>query len=418
MRILFLTQVLPFPLDAGPRVRAHYVLRHLLDSGHEVTLASFVRPDDTAEAEDHLRTLGLRLHTVPMRRSHVADLSHWLMSLPTPTPFLIARDRSRAMGRLLRRLVREHAFDAVHADQLWMIPYGLRARRHAGAGTLLVTDRHNAVQRIPRMLAAGEPSRARAGALRLEAAKLRRYEKGLAPRVDRAVWVSESDRRVVEGPNGARGSRVIPICVDPDEWKPLASDRPRRRVTFVGGLHWPPNAAGVGWFLREVWPRVRGAAPDAELSVIGRVPEARAAELRRAAEGRGVEITGRVPDTAPYLRDTAAFVVPLLAGGGMRVKILDAWSRGLPVVSTPLGHEGIDAEPGRDLLVAEDAAGFADAVTTLLGDPALQDRLGRRGRRRIETSYDWRRRYRDWDDVYPPADGVLERAANAREAAR
>lgn len=421
MRVLFLTQVLPFPLDAGPKVRAYYVLRHLLEGGHHVTLASFTRADDLSEATTHLRDLGTTVHTVPMRRSRLADAAHWLTSLPTGTPFLVARDRSRAMRRLLDRLVTNGTFDAIHADQLWTLPYGIRARRRARGTPLLVADRHNAVQRIPLLLAGGEASPLRRAALRLEARKLRGYEPAVATEVDRTVWVSEQDRRTVEGPRPFPTSRVIPICVDPGEWKPVPGARLRRRVTFLGGLHWPPNAAGVEWFLDAVWPRIRAASTDATLTVLGRAPASVVARLRRLQGGADVEITGRVLDPTPYLRDTAAFVVPLHAGGGMRVKILDAWSRGLPVVSTRLGCEGIDGTHERELLVADDDGDFAAAVTRLLRDPELQDRLGRQARSRVETTYDWRRRYRDWDDVYPrgapapePVDDQEPRAAGAR----
>lgn len=404
MRILFLTQVLPYPLDAGPKVRAYYVLRHLIESGHRVTLASFTRAEDPTGAAAHLRALGAEVHTVPLRRSRVADLAHWLTSLPTRTPFLIARDRSRAMRDLLDRLMVETGFDAIHADQLWMLPYAVRGQRRAGRETLLVADRHNAVQRVPRLLAASESSWPRRAALRLEGVKLRRYERVAATEVTRTVWVSAEDRRTVEGPSGAAGSSVIPICVDPREWRPVERATDRRRVTFLGGLHWPPNAAGVAWFLAEVWPRVRETRPDAELTILGRAPATVAASLRRVA-GQGVEITGHVRDPEVHLRDTAAFVVPLHAGGGMRVKILDAWARGLPVVSTRLGCEGIEGVHERELLIADDAAGFAVAVTRLLDSPELQDRLGAAARRRIVTDYDWRVRYRDWDSVYgsPPS---------------
>ena len=128
MRVLFLTQVLPFPLDAGPKVRAYYVLRHLADSGHAVTLASFRRAGDTPGALAQLRQLCAAVHTVPMIRSPARELAAFRRSRRTGRPFLIERDEDAAMRALVRSLAKGTAPEVVHADQLWMASYA-KARR-------------------------------------------------------------------------------------------------------------------------------------------------------------------------------------------------------------------------------------------------------------------------------------------------
>jgi hypothetical protein len=138
MRILVLTQVLPYPQDAGPKIRACYVLRHLAERGHAVTLVSFVRADDTPEAVAHLRQYCPAVHTVPVRRSRPADARFLAASLLSGRPFIIARDTHHGMQALVDRLMHEHAFDVVHADQLWMAQYALRCH-----GVRRVLDAHN-----------------------------------------------------------------------------------------------------------------------------------------------------------------------------------------------------------------------------------------------------------------------------------
>jgi len=133
--------------------------------------------------------------------------------------------------------------------------------------------------------------------------------------------------------------------------------------------------------------------PDAVLTVIGKNPPA-------GLDGPGVEVTGYVVDLTPYLAETAAFVVPLHAGGGMRVKILDAWSWGLPIVSTTIGAEGIEVHPGEDILIADTAEAFAQAVIRILKDPTLAQHLARNGRQTVTKDYDWRVVYPLWDNVY------------------
>jgi glycosyltransferase involved in cell wall biosynthesis len=407
LRVLFLTQVVPYPLDAGPKVRAYYVLRHLAEAGHDITLVTFTRDTDRAAYLEHLGAFCSAVHSVPMPRSRLRDALAALRSLGGLTPVLIARDRVPAMESLLAGLARGGAYDVVHADQLWMAPYALHARAAATSGRppATVLDQHNAVFQIPQRLAAGAASPLRRALLAVEARKLVRYERRACAAFDAVVWVTEEDRealRTAIGPASGplpgidEAATVIPICIDAGEAPPLARREAAHRVTFLGGLHWPPNADGILWFAREAWPRVRAAAPEAVLTVIGQRPPAEV----RALAADGIEVTGYVPDLRPLLEETAVFLVPLHAGGGMRVKILDAWRWGLPVVTTTIGAEGIAVRHGEDVLVADGADAMAQAVLRVLRAPDLAEALRAGGLRAVAGGYHWRTVYRAWDDVY------------------
>lgn len=395
MRILYLAQLLPLPLDAGPKIRAYYVLRHLAESGHDVTLACFSRADDRQADVEALARICSAVETVPLRRSRLNDLADGLGSLASKTPFLIRRDRFPAMDDRLRTLMNRRSFDAVHADQLWMAQY---ATRHA-QGPLTVLDQHNAVFRVPERLAASRRNPALRFVLRREAAKLEAFERAMFDRFDRVVWVSEDDRAAfgVGGTPDARARhQVIPIAIDPGVRVPMPRPRPFR-VTFLGGIHWPPNAEGVRWFAERVWPRVAPAVPRAVFTVIGKGSPGR---LGGSTALERVEVTGYVASLDSYLAETAVFVVPLMTGAGMRVKILDAWCWGLPVVSTTVGAEGIRTTPGENVLVADDETRFAEAVIRVLGDGTLARRLADNGRSTVEALYDWRSVYQAWNRVY------------------
>jgi polysaccharide biosynthesis protein PslH len=409
MRILFLTQVLPYPLDAGPKTRAYYVLRYLAQS-HDVTLVSFVRGTDTPEAIAHLGKYCRAVHTVPIVRSSARNAGFLAESLVANQPFVITRDRSSAMRKALANLVETIGpFDAVHGDQLWMAPYMQHV--HALSGHLAgvcptrVLDQHNACYMIFQRLADGESNPLKRQLVRLEAHKLARYEAQICADFERVVWVTREDYDAVAAAAGQGApvvnSGVIPICIDTTAQPPLSRSPAGRRVTFLGGLHYPPNAQGVLWFAEHIFPKVLAEAPDAVLTVIGKQPPAELAQLTIPA--RNLEITGYVDDPKPYLAETSAFIVPLLAGGGMRVKILDAWCWGLPIVSTTVGAEGIAASRGQDILLADEPGEFAAHVVSLLQSPELGDRIGGGGRCSAEQKYDWRSVYRGWDDVYNQA---------------
>ncbi len=328
----------------------------------------------------------------------------------TDQSFIIKRDWVPRMAELLTSLVDEASppFDAVHADQLWMAPYALYAKRRQLGSTNLVTvlDQHNAVYLIPQRLAESEPNRAKRALLRRETRKLSQFEAQICSEVDQLVWVTDEDRSAVlqvtdgAGVASIEASPTIPICVDCDDMSVIPPSSNPFRVTFLGGLHWPPNAAGIQWFVSEVWERIAAEQPSAQLTVIGKDPPT---ALVSAAEGSSsIEITGYVDDPTPYLAATAAFIVPLHAGGGMRVKILDAWRWGLPVVSTSIGAEGISIDDGENILIADDARSFADAVLSVLHNETIARHLREEGRRSAERNYDWRSVYRAWDEIYQP----------------
>ncbi len=407
MKILFLDQLVPYPLDSGVKFRSYFVLRRLA-AEHEVTLACFSREDNTGEQIEHLRGFCREVHTVPMARSGLRNAYFMARSLATGRSFIIERDTVPAMHALVARLLRDAAaegrpFDAIHSDQLWMAQYALRGR-----GVKTVLDQHNAVHLIPRRLAEHERNPLKRALLLREAAVLARYEAAVCRQFDRVIAVTEEDRRLLEEiqrdelhPSSfiLHPSRitVIPICVDADSTPFLQRDPQSRTAIHLGTMYWPPNVDGVLWYGREVFPRVRRQVPDAWFVVAGKNPPP---EVVALGTEPGITVTGYVADPRPYLEASAAFLAPLRAGGGMRVKILDGWLWGAPIVSTTIGAEGIECHPGEDILIADTAEEFAAAVVRLMLDPALGQRLAAAGRRWAEARYDWRTGYDAVSELY------------------
>lgn len=396
MRILFLTQVLPFPLDAGPKVRAHYVLKYLSQAGHEVHLVSFVRNGESATWLPAVRRLCASVTAVPIVRSRVKDVFDGVRSVASGRPFLLVRDQQAAMWSALRMALDSRSFDALHADQLWMAPYGMNGMT---GGLSTVLDQHNAVFMVPHRMAKRQRRSIARALLEHEAIKLNAFEREACSRFDRVVWVTREDRDALIPKGGQCGLKdvVIPIATDPSAQQPIRRERPCR-IMFLGGMHWPPNHEGATWMLEQVWPAVASAVPSAVLTLIGRGGDRL---VRHAPYAHRVEAPGYVADLGQYLARTAVFVVPLWSGAGMRVKILDAWCWGLPTVSTTIGAEGMLARDGENLLLADDAASFARAVIDVLEDVGLASRLTDAGRATVETHYDWTTVYRAWDRIYP-----------------
>ena len=211
-----------------------------------------------------------------------------------------------------------------------------------------------------------------------------RCERHWCPRVALNIAVSEADAAALT--RLAPGARVavVPNGVDVDEFRPGGGAG--RGAAYVGGLHWFPNADALDYFAAEILPHVRAARPDTPVTWVG---SATADERQRYAERFGIDVSGYVDDVRPLMREAACHIVPLRAGGGTRLKILNSWAMGKPVVSTTIGCEGLEAVDGRNILIRDDPKAFAKALVAVLEDGALAERLGQAGRATAERHYSW-----------------------------
>jgi glycosyltransferase involved in cell wall biosynthesis len=157
-------------------------------------------------------------------------------------------------------------------------------------------------------------------------------------------------------------------------------------VIFVGPTYMYPNRDAIHWFLAESWSRVRQKVPAATLHLVGK---GTAGDRARYQAVGGVYCHGYLPDLREELLRASCSIVPIRIGGGTRLKILDSWAAGIPVVSTTIGCEGLAVRDGHNILVRDDPAGFADSVVRVLTDPSLRQHLGTAGRETAERSYDW-----------------------------
>jgi glycosyltransferase involved in cell wall biosynthesis len=245
--------------------------------------------------------------------------------------------------------------------------------------------------------------------LRHQARLMEDSEREWCERVTLNVAVSARDAMALKRiAPGARVS-VVPNGVDVNEFRP---SRVRARgVAFVGGLHWFPNADALEHFANDILPHLRASRRDLSVRWIG---SATAEQQRHYRERFGIDVTGHVEDVRSLLSEAACHIVPLRAGGGTRLKILNSWSMEKPVVTTSLGCEGLDAVDGKNILIRDDPRDFAAATLAVLDDGAFAHRLGRGGRATVERAYSWDIIGGDLIESYLDlANGASGRAASA-----
>jgi len=233
----------------------------------------------------------------------------------------------------------------------------------------------------------------------MEWQKLKWYEGEVGRQFDAILAVSEEDREALVSA-GCPDSRltVIPIAIDTQETRVIQRDSNARSIIHIGTMFWPPNIEGILWFARQVYPLIQGKVPQVRLYLVGARPPAEIRALEK--QDTSIRVTGYVEDVVPYLQDSAVFVVPLHVGSGMRVKILEAWAWGTPIVTTSVGCAGIPVHPGEDILIADTAEDFAAAVVQVLQDGETGAKLSVNGRRYVEDQFDWRVVCQKLDEVY------------------
>jgi polysaccharide biosynthesis protein PslH len=410
-RILFLSQLVPYPPDAGPKIRSYYVVKQLSQT-HKITLLAFSRADDTQEAIKHLNEFCEEIHLVRIKRSQIRNILAMAVSLLRGNSFLIERDIVRTMEQEIETLLKTKHFDIIHTDQLWMAHYALHGRKTSPNIKLLI-DEHNACFQVWQRLANGEHNPVKRLFLEYEWRKLRNYEAYACINFDHIVTVTEEDQTIIRKLVASQKNQslqtyphtpvftTIPICIDTQTTAPIQPIEMPSEVLHLGTMFWMPNIEGVLWFARQVWPKVSERVNQAKLIIGGKNPPDIIRELTRLKDGgSSIEVTGYIPDPTKYLKRAGVFIVPLLSGGGMRVKIIDAWRWGLPIVSTSIGAEGILHQPGENILIADNEEDFANAVIKVLEEPEFAKKLRINGRRWAEENYDWHSVYPKWDHIY------------------
>jgi glycosyltransferase involved in cell wall biosynthesis len=388
LNLLFLSPFPPSPPTFGAQRRVQGLMSALARR-HELTAVAVVTTDyDAQVAERALREYCDHVVLIPTRaREGGIKRLLQLRSLLSRESFVRSLYDLPALREALDGLLSARAYDVVTVE----LPFLARARlAKAPPGARpprLVLDEHNIEFDLARQQAQNEMGRARQIYNAINWRKIRREETGIWSRYDGVAFCSQADLDRARALVPSVRAALVPNAVDVEYFRRRPADPPGdgRTVIFFGALNYFPNEDGVLYFLREVWPLIEASHPQARLKIVGQHPTPEIAARR----GPRIEVAGTVDDLRPHLAAAAVSIVPLRLGGGTRFKILESMAMEKAVVSTSLGAEGIDAGPGRHLLLADDAKAFAAAVGSVLDEPRLGERLGKEGRALVEKSYSW-----------------------------
>lgn len=395
MRILFLTPEFPYPARGGGTIKSSTLITHL-KLKHEVDLMCFRRSELSDEQTSWANAIG-EVVTVEAQGERTA--ANLLRSYAAGIPLSILRNRNARFAELVLQLLGRRPFDAVFVDSWLMAQY--LPRTFQGLRTL---HQHNAEYVMWQRQAAYESNPLRRALVRNESERVRRYESSILRGFDVVFAVSELDRRALRDVGVEPGRlELLPNVPEPGmlERPPLSARGADHVLLYLATLSWQPNLQGLRHFLLHTFPILRGRMPGARLLVAGR--GAPRDLVRLASRVQGVELVGAFDDPEPLYRRARAFIEVARGGSGTRLKVLNALARGLPVVTTPDGAEGLDIRPGVHALVGSTPAELSDALARVMSDDAIWTSLADNGRRIVRERYVPETAYRALDRVFAPA---------------
>ncbi len=383
--VLLLAQRLPFPPDRGDRITTWNLCRHFLGLGARLRIGSFLWGPEDLEGLRRLHALGCEVLAPGLspRGRKISCLKEFLRGRPLTLGYF----GDRRLLRSLRDSLRDRRPDLCLAYSSSMGAYLLGlASELEGVPKVMHFAELDSDKWAQYARNSGPAGRFVYGR---EARLMLRFERRLAAAMDLNLVVSPVEAKLFRKRIPDIPVSVLPNGVDLEHFRPgPPEEKVPGRLIFTGVMDYLPNVDGVLFFVRECWPALRERVPDASFTIVGRNPTP---EVRRLGDLPGVVVTGGVPETPPWFQKACAAVVPLRLARGIQNKVLEAMASGLPVVCTTKAHEGIRAEPGAELLVADEPSRIVETLTGLLERPAWAEEVGKRARACVERNYDWDR---------------------------
>ena len=389
MRLLYLATHEPWPLNTGARLRDYHLARELARRA-TVTFAGVRNEGDAESPEPPAEAAFERVVMLTKEPSYTTGKI--VRGMIGPVPVTVLNFWSQKMRGQIESLLREGSFDSVQIEGVHFAPY-IDLIREAASRPALIADWHNIESEVMWRYAE-KASMARKIVARRTAALIERTERQLLQAADICTVVSRRECDEVRNTFGGRNVAVIPNGVDAAAHSeaeiraaalrfPVPVEAPY--LLFVGSMDYHANIDGVDWFVTSVWPALSKRVSGLKLVIAGRDPAPRI----QALQSPEVIVTGTVQDVRPYYLRASAVIVPLRVASGTRLKILEAMAAGVPVVSTRMGAEGIEATSGKDILLADTERDLAESVETLLKNRPLAESIAAAARELVRTKYDW-----------------------------
>ncbi|QKJ31914.1 glycosyltransferase family 4 protein [Mucilaginibacter mali] len=381
MKILILTHRIPFPQNGGYPIVVGNTIRGLVDKGHEVSLVSLndqKKTDKEVEQDELLTRINYRSYNIDTTTSF-RDAINRLFNKHSA----IDRYHDAAFERLLVREVRNTAYDIIQFEGLFVAPYLESVRKNTKAK--LVYRAHNIEHQVWHRLAMQKQDPIKRFFLNMISNRIKKYELEILNSFDAIAVFTGQDKKTMEDYGAKQYIEVIPVGIDMDKYRPEPQKTEFPSLFFLGSLSWMPNREGIEWFLENFHNHLVNGELRTRFYVAGNdIPE----QFDEYEVMGKIYIQGEVDDALEFVNSKAIMIVPLLSGGGMRVKIVEGMAMQKCIISTSLGAEGIQYHDGANILIADTREEFFKAIKRCVSDEEFCRTIGLNARRMIESQHD------------------------------
>ena len=384
MKILLLCNKPPYPASEGGPMAMNSIITGLLEAGHQVKVLAVNSPKYNVKEsdipEDYRKKTGIELIDVDLDVKPMKAL----LNLFRRRSYHVERFISKDFKARLAELLQKEQFDVVQLEMLYMVPYVETIRQHSKA--MIVLRAHNVEHKIWERIAKETKFFIKRWYINHLAKTLKEYELNALETVDGIAAITRKDaaffRKYCSKP-----IIDIPYGVYPEEFTPKSEIEGQPKFYHIGSMNWMPNEEGIRWFIDEVLPKTVEKVPNFVYHLAGRnMPE-----WLTTLNNPNVDVIGEVPDAKAFVAENDVAIVPLLAGSGIRIKIIESMAMGKTVITTRVGAEGILYKEDENLIIAENKAKMVEAIRSINANPDIAVRIGKAARKLVEETYDNRK---------------------------
>jgi polysaccharide biosynthesis protein PslH len=381
MRILQISHKSPWPpLEGGP-IAMHALITGLQAKGHEVHVLTMSTPkfplQNTAIPKDYAAKTAFEYVHIDTS-VHAIDA---LKNLFSRRSYNIERFISDEFESVLIQRLQKNSYEVIILESLYVTPYIDTIRKNSAAK--IIFRAHNVEHRIWERMTKATHNPLKRAYLGLLTRRLLHYEQRIIPTVDGIAAITGNDAKFFAQYAGKVKVTVVPFGINPEEYVYTPQEARQISLCHIGSMDWLPNTEGIKWFLDKCWPGLHKVFPSLKLHLAGRNMPAWLLNNTYP----NVVIAGEVEDARTFMTNHPAMIVPLLAGSGVRVKIIEAMALGRTVITTPTGAEGICYTQGENILIAKSPVAFFELIKSCIDDPSECARIGQNARALIESGH-------------------------------
>lgn len=396
MNILLVSSYLPYPLFSGGHIRLYNLIKEL-SRKHKITLICEKR-DYQGESEIlELKKYCKKVITIPRKKQW--SIRNILKTGLSTLPFLVIGHASDEMQKKIQKEINENQFDLIHVETSYVMQ-----NLPADLDIPVVLVEHNVEYMVYKRFVDRAPLFLKP-LLSIDVRKLKRWEEAMWKKATKLVAVSEYEKKMME--KIRRDVVVVANGVDIEQFTisnlQFTKDKKEKRILFIGEFKWMQNRDAIGWIIKDIWPKLMAefipsmTEKGLKLWIVGRnIPSS----IKKLTTGKNIIFDENAPkETEQIYQKADLLLAPIRVGGGTSFKILEAMASGVPVLTTELGN-ALEAEVGKEIIVATDTDDFVVKIKEVLEDKGFYEKISNNGRKLIEEKYNWKKISNDLESVY------------------